>query len=48
LLKIPFRTVDEEKMHKVLAQEADVLKIAKLTDTDKLLKLEAAVTRLSV
>jgi ankyrin repeat domain-containing protein 50 len=39
---------DEEQMYKVLAQEADVLKIAKLTDTNKLLYLEAAVTRLSV
>ncbi|MCJ1463344.1 hypothetical protein MMC07_001951 [Pseudocyphellaria aurata] len=47
LLKSPFRTVDEQ-MHKVLAQEAEVLKIAKLTDTDKLTYLEAAVTRLSV
>ena len=35
-------------MHQVLAQEAEVLKIAKLTETDKLLNLEAAVTRLSV
>ena len=35
-------------MHQVLAQEAEVLKIAKLTDTDKLLNLETSVTRLSV
>ncbi|KAF2808297.1 uncharacterized protein BDZ99DRAFT_51369 [Mytilinidion resinicola] len=35
-------------MRKVIAQEAEVLKIAKLTDTDKLVYLEAAVTRLSV
>lgn len=35
-------------MQQVKAQEAEVLKIAQLTDTDKLLKLEAAVTRLSV
>ena len=35
-------------MDQVLALEAEVLKIAKLTDTDKLLNLEAAVTRLSV
>lgn len=47
-IKGPFRTVDEKQMPQVLAQEAEVLKIAKLTDTDKLLNLEAAVTRLSV
>lgn len=35
-------------MHQVLAQEAEVLKIAKLKDTDKLLYLEAEITRLSV
>ena len=35
-------------MHKILAQEAEVLKIAQLKDTDKLLHLEAAITRLSV
>ena len=35
-------------MHKILAQEAEVLKIAKLKDTDKLSSLEAAITRLSV
>lgn len=35
-------------MHKVLAQEAEVLKIAKLKDTDKLSSLETAITRLSV
>ena len=35
-------------MHKVLAQEAEVLKIAKLKDIDKLLYLEAAITRLSI
>lgn len=35
-------------MHKVLAQEAEVLKIAKLKDTDKLLYLETAITRLSI
>ena len=35
-------------MDQILAQEAEVLKIAKLTDTDKLLNLETAVTRLSV
>ena len=35
-------------MQQVLAQETEVLKIAKLTETDKLLNLEAAVTRLSV
>lgn len=35
-------------MDKILAQEAEVLKIAKLKETDKLLDLEAAVTRLSV
>lgn len=35
-------------MHKVLVQEAEVLKIAKLKDTDKLLYLEAAIMRLSI
>jgi hypothetical protein len=39
---------DGEQMHKILAQEAEVLKIAQLKDTDKLLHLEAAITRLSV
>ena len=48
MLKSPFRAVDGEHMHKILAQENEVLKIAKLTDTDKLQFLEAAVTRLSV
>ncbi|KAL8822882.1 MAG: hypothetical protein Q9191_006391 [Dirinaria sp. TL-2023a] len=47
LIKTPFRTVDEKQLHQVLAQEAEVLKIAKLIDTDKILNLEAAVTRLS-
>ena len=35
-------------MHQILAQEAEVLKIATLTDSDRLLNLDAAVTRLSV
>ena len=47
-LESPFRTVDEEQMHKVSAQEAEVLKLAKLIDTDRLVSLETAVTRLSV
>ncbi|KAL8790515.1 MAG: hypothetical protein Q9195_006346 [Heterodermia aff. obscurata] len=47
-IKSPFRTVDDKQMHQILAEEAEVLKIAKLTDTDKLVNLEAAVTRLSV
>ena len=47
MLKSPFRTVNEKQIHEVLAQEAEVLKIAKLTDSDKLLNLETAVTRLS-
>ena len=48
LLKSPFRSVDEKHMHEVLAQEAEVLKVAKLTESDKILNLEAAVARLSV
>lgn len=48
MFKSPFRIIDEEHMHKFLAHEAEVLKFAQLKDTDKLLHLETAITRLSV
>lgn len=47
-MKSPFRAIDNDQMHKILAQEAEVLKIAKLTDSDKLFNLETAFTRLSI
>lgn len=35
-------------MHKILTQKAEVFKIVKLKDTDKLLFVKAAITRLSI
>ncbi|KAL6713705.1 hypothetical protein ACLMJK_009170 [Lecanora helva] len=47
LIKSPFRTFDETQMQQILARKTEVLQIAKLIDSEKLLNLDAAVTRLS-
>ncbi|ROW04889.1 hypothetical protein VMCG_04769 [Cytospora schulzeri] len=46
-LKNTFRTVSIEHMPRILAREDEVLKIARLTDTEALLLLDATVTRIS-
>lgn len=47
LVKSPFRAVNSEHMQKILTREDEVLKIAKLADTETLHFLEAAIIRLS-
>jgi vacuolar-type H+-ATPase catalytic subunit A/Vma1 len=46
--KAPFRAVDQDRMQKILAQEDEVLKIAKLADTETLHFLEDTFIRISV
>lgn len=48
LVKSPFRTVNPEHVRKILTREDEVLKIARLADTETLHFLEAEMIRLSV
>jgi ankyrin repeat protein len=47
LMKAPFRSLHEEDMKDILAAEAEVLKIAGLIDSERVLNLETQVLRLA-
>ncbi|KAF2142286.1 uncharacterized protein K452DRAFT_358125 [Aplosporella prunicola CBS 121167] len=45
--KSPFRSMENPHMQRVLAQESEVLKLAGLADTERLLRLQTVMMRLS-